>query len=482
MKKYNIILITTDQQRYDTVGAAAPDFMRVPHMNFLANQGITYTNANAQCPICVPARVSIMNGKFPHTSGATNNVETSQVLGNRETLPALLREAGYQTVAIGKMHFGPQRTKHGFDEMWLPDDYYEEMRRSGNPLQPMRHGVGQNEVYPTLSTVPEAQTLTSWTAEQCMHYIRERRDPGLPFFMWCSFSKPHPPFDPPEPYYSMYRGCEIEAPVVPEWAEDDQAPEGFKRLRQMWGYDRLPVPMIKEMKAAYYGLITQIDYNLGRVFSGLQDMGLLDETIILFTSDHGEYLGDYKAGGKFFPHQASSHVPFILRLPFSMNKDLEGTVSDIPVTHADILPTLVNLAGGQVPEDIDGQDLLAVAEGKQAPREYVELITTMGLCECIGLTDGKYKYIHYLEDGQEQLFDLTQDPKELVNLASDAAYAEIKDKLRTYLETSEHTAKVGYVEEGKLARIAPRGDDERHRRAHPWLGFHTEFHDDDVKH
>jgi len=98
------------------------------------------------------------------------------------------------------MHFGPERRRHGWDEMILPADYYRQMERSGLPFQPMRHGLGQNELYPTMATVPEALTLTSWTAERCVDYIRERRDPTKPFLLWCSFSKPHPPLDPHETY------------------------------------------------------------------------------------------------------------------------------------------------------------------------------------------------------------------------------------------------------------------------------------------
>ncbi|MGL4343953.1 MAG: sulfatase-like hydrolase/transferase [Cellulosilyticaceae bacterium] len=482
MKQYNILLVTTDQQRFDTVGERAPEFLRMPHTDFLRNQGITYTNAYAQCPLCVPARISIMNGKFPHTTGATTNCATSEVMGNRDTLPDLMRQAGYQTIAIGEMHFGPQRAKHGFDEMIIPEDYYREMQRSGSHILPMKHGMGQNEIYPALATVPEAMTLTSWTAEKCVEYIRERRDPDQPFFMWCSFSKPHPPFDPPEPYYSMYRNVEMPEPVFGDWSDDEHAPEAFKRLRQMWGYDKIPLSVIKEAKAAYYGLLTQIDYNMGRVFSALQDKGLMNETIILFTSDHGEYLGDHHAGAKFFLHQPSAHVPFILRLPFEMNKDLEGTTQAIPITHADILPTLVNLAGGQVPTSIDGQDLIAVLEEKVKPRQYVEMISKLNLQESIGITDGKYKYIWYPEDQKEHLFDLTNDPQELINQADNQDYQTIKQTIKTTLIQSQHTQNVGYTQAGNLLTIPPRNDTERHRRARPWPGFHTEFHNDDVRH
>lgn len=482
MKKYNILLITTDQQRYDTIGDLAPDFMRMPHTQFLINQGINYTNAYSQCPLCVPTRISIMNGKFPQTTKATTNCETNSILTNRDTLPDLMRTTGYQTIAIGKMHFGPERSKHGFDEMLIPDDYYKEIRKSGNYFQPMKHGLGQNEIYPSMATVPESMTLTSWISEKCVDYIRDRRDPNQPFFMWCSYSKPHPPFDPPEPYYSMYRNADIQPPVYGEWSNDENVPIAFKRLRQMWGYDKISSQIIKEAKAAYYGLLTQIDYNMGRIFAALQDFDLLKDTIILFTSDHGEYLGDHNTGAKFFLHEPSTHVPFILRLAPSMNYDLAGTKQDIPTTHADILPTLVNLAGGNVPNNIDGQDLIKVLEHKQKPRKYVEMVSKMNLLESIGITDGNYKYIWYPEDQKEQLFDLKNDFKEIKNIAYEPQYQQIKDILKQELIQSKGSKNIGYSKDGMLITIEPRNDDERHRRANPWLGFHTEHHPDDVKH
>lgn len=478
MKKYNILLITTDQQRYDTVGDLAPKYMRMPHTQFLINQGINYTNAYSQCPLCVPARISIMNGKFPHTTKATTNCETQNVLGNRDTLPDLIRQAGYQTVAIGKMHFTPQRCKHGFDETIIPDDYYKQMLKSGNCYQPMKHGLGQNEIYPTMATVPETLTLTSWISEKCVEYIRDRRDPNQPFFMWCSYSKPHPPFDPPEPYYSMYKNECIEEPVFGDWSDDENAPIAFKRLRQMWGYDSISSQIIKQSKSAYYGLLTQIDYNMGRIFAALQDLDLLKDTIILFTSDHGEYLGDHHSGAKFFLHEPSSHIPFVLRLAPSMGYDLSGTKLNNLVTHADILPTLVSLAGGKVPNDIDGQNLLELKQ----PRKYLEMVSTMDLLESIAITDRIYKYIWYPEDQKEQLFDLSNDPKELKNLANIETYKDIKNTLKQELTNSKYTKNIGYSKNGSLITINLRNDTERQRRANPWLGFHTEYHPDDVKH
>ena len=478
----NILLITTDQQRFDTVGPLAPSFMRTPHFDNLTREGITFSNAYADCPMCVPSRVSIMTGKTVFQHGMAYFGDTAQVIDRHTSLPAQMRDLGYQTAAIGKMHFGPpQRVRHGFEEMILPEDYYRWMQRSGHALQPMRHGLGQNELYPTMATVPENLTLTSWTAEQCVEYIRERRDPSVPFFLWCSFSKPHPPLDPPEPYYSMYRQADIPEPVVGDWC-DEGYPEAVKRFQQQWSNDLLAPEVIREARSAYYGLITQIDYNMGRIFAALQDLGLFNETMILYTSDHGEMLGDHHCGGKIFFYEPSAHVPFVVRLPKSWTARGHGTVCDTPVTLADILPTLVRIAGGEVKGDVDGEDVLALA--RASDERYVVgtgRINPNEPPEFLAITDGRWKYIWYPEGASEQLFNVAKDRQDRFNLAGNAAHQGELARLRAEL-IARLAHRPDCVQSGALIPRPVQKDSERDRRNRAWPGYHTENYDIDVRH
>ena len=476
----NILLITTDQQRFDTCGPRAPSFMRTPHFDHLCREGVRFDSAYADCPICVPARVSIMTGQYATTHGMLGNGSSSDAMGRADTLPTCLRELGYQTCAVGKMHFTPERTRHGFDEMILPSDYYRQMARSGSPVQPMRHGLGQNELYPTLATVPETQTLTSWIAEQCVEYILHRRDPGVPFFLWCSFSKPHPPLDPPEPYYSMYRNCDIPDPVIGDWSEGDSCPEPFRRGAQAWSLDLLPPEVIREARSAYYGLITQIDYNMGRVFAALQDIDLFRDALILYTSDHGELVGDHHAGAKSYFYEGAAHVPFALRMPKSWEDRCHGTVATSPVTHADILPTLVTAAGGTPPAGVDGLDLAAVARGQTQGRDYLE--ASVHGHPYFAITDGRWKYIVYPEGGTEQLFDLETDPDEKANLAGRAGCGAQQEALRVELVRRHKARGSGAVENGAFKTVERRGDPEADRRNSAWPGYHTETYPVDVRH
>lgn len=487
----NIVLITTDQQRYDTVRPHAPDFMRTPHFDFLTREGVQFDRAYSDCPLCAPARTTLLTGRSALSHGMFHNGRTSDYVHGEGALPSSLRAAGYQTVAIGKMHFAPERARYGFDEMILPADYYLEMQRSGNPLQPMRHGLGQNELYPTMATVPESMTLTSWTAEQCVRFIRERRDPTKPFFLWCSFTKPHPPLDPPEPYYSMYRGEAIPEPTVAAWSTDPSlCPPAFVFSRTKGNYDRVPGPVLREARAAYYGLVTHCDYAMGRIFAALLDRGLLDDALIVATSDHGEYLGDHGAGAKGFFHDVSARVPFVMRLPKSWPRRHAGELRSEPVVLADLVPTFASAAGGAPPETAEGQDLIALVRGELAyPREYV-----IGACDqwsrhaaeggvqYLAITDTRWKYIWYPEGGVRQLFDLVADPHEQVNLGSSSAHQAQIERLERILRAEVSRRRPSLLADGALPTRPLHGLSDLEIRSSAWPGFHTENYHVDVRH
>ncbi len=192
MPRDNILLITTDQQRFDTLNAWGNKSIFTPHLNYMAAMGISFTNCYASCPICVPSRTTIMTGRQGFESGVVSN-ETHesfmrQCTEERTTLPAVLTDAGYQTCAKGKMHFEPARAHYGFEHMRLPLDYMRDYDKKQNLARPKVHGIGECEMEPVISTVDVKDSITTWIADEAIDFL-ETRDTTRPFFLWTSFTK-----------------------------------------------------------------------------------------------------------------------------------------------------------------------------------------------------------------------------------------------------------------------------------------------------
>jgi arylsulfatase A-like enzyme len=493
----NILLITTDQQRFDTIGLHNRE-IDTPHLDWLCEEGITYERAYADCPICMPSRATIMTGKSGTTLGLTGNKTENYPLADHATLPSLLTKHGYQTRAQGKMHFHPVRAHYGFESMELPMDYYRERHRLsvGNATLPKRHGVGENEMHAAISTVHENESLTHWTVERSIDFL-ETRDPTRPFFLWTSFTKPHPPFDPPANYWALYANRSVGDPAVGDWSRDvDAMPQAaLEPTYLLSNVQRFSTEQLANAKRAYYACITQIDFSLGLLFARMRELGLMENTWIVFTSDHGENLGDHHMGGKSNFFEGSSHIPLVVRPPASAwePKPLGGTVATTPVSLADIAPTILKLAGVEAPEDIEGIDLLSLLDVPDPDR------TILGESgRFLTAIDRRYKYHYFVRGGDELLFDLETDPQERNNLlaagastksdpASEANAASgdatdvgaVKERLKAKLIETLAARGSNLVADGELAKEPPLsgpGDVVR------WPGFHSTTVESDVLH
>ena len=199
MPQPNILLITTDQQRFDTINAWGNTHIFTPHLNYMAAMGTSYRSCYACCPICVPSRTTILTGRHGYESGVVSNATHETVMREqtrlRRTLPALLTDAGYQTCAKGKMHFEPARACYGFEQMTLPLDYMRQYDRKAETARPKAHGIGECEMEPGISTVEVKDSITTWIVDQSIDFL-ETRDTTRPFFLWTSFTTPPPPVDP----------------------------------------------------------------------------------------------------------------------------------------------------------------------------------------------------------------------------------------------------------------------------------------------
>lgn len=477
-KKPNILLITTDQQRFDTISALGNPYIYTPHLNWLADEGITFTNCYADCPVCIPSRTTIMTGRHGYAMGLVGNQSHAHIMNPQDTLPGILTRSGYQTRAQGKMHFIPMRANYGFEHMELPMDYYRERNRNVKEGVPKMHGVGENEAEPVISTVREQDSLTQWTVNRSIDFL-ETRDETRPFFLWTSFTKPHPPFDPCYNYWALYQNREMPAPVKGDWSQSAESIPGFASVSHtLNNVHRMSDSQITDMQRAYYACITQIDYALGLLFGRMRELGLLENTWILFTSDHGDMMGDHGMGAKSVFFEGSAHIPMLIRPPLgdfqktSYSNGLCDTLCDL----ADIMPTILNLAGVDVPEAAEGDDLMSLY--KQDLRvDHVLYGNTSD--RFFMVRDARFKYTYTNLGGMGLLFDLTLDPYEQKNLANDPAHANRLKRMHGLLIEHIRTYSPSLLKgDDIIIHPAPQSP----RDVLKWPGLHSTVHNSDVLH
>ncbi len=432
-RRPNILLITTDQQRGDCLGCDGHPVLETPYLDQLAGEGVRFRRAYSAVPACTPARAAILTGMDQWHHGRLS-MAGSDALEFPATLPGELARAGYHTQAVGKMHFFPQRRLYGFHHMVLDEsgrrygrfesDYHRwfEAHKAGS-YGYRDHGVDWNSWMARPSHLPEHLHPTHWTAEEGIHFLQQR-DPSKPFFLWLSFARPHSPYDSPMPYYSMY----AESPRIPEPYRGEWAAEFARPDPDVNAAFTLRSPTeVRRARAAYYGNITCIDHQIGRVLYELAawDRRELDNTLILFTSDHGDMLGDHHHWRKTYGYEGSSRVPLICRWPRAWGMP-RGEVSDGVVELRDVMPTLLEAAGAAIPPSVDGRSLGDLARGATDWRPYIQGEYTACYRFDQGMqfvTDGAEKYIWFHHTGRERFFDLRRDPGECLDLAPDPAAA-----------------------------------------------------------
>lgn len=421
----NVVLIMTDQQRGDCVGLDpnAPEVLQTPNLDWLGNSGAFFGRGYSECPSCIPARRSLMTGTAP----ASNGVVGFQGMEwrPRHTLAGELSGAGYQTEMIGKLHLSPARKRYGFDHMQLADgtrgrenDYVDWLReRHGRTeVDPgMAHGISSNGWVGRPHHLPEEQMHTFWCVDRAMEFLR-KRDPSAPFFLNLSFIDPHPPLTPPRVYYDRYISRELPEPVVGDWAQEFDAPP--KGLDPDASEICLNTHDMQCARAAYFGMVNFIDDQIGRLFQFAR--GLLNDSLVIFTSDHGEMLGDHHLFRKTWPYEASARVPFLIRAPRSWGAP-ESVTCGSPVGLQDIMPTILDACGLNVQETCTGRSLMPVVRGESdGVRDALHGEHSGCYAYEHGnhyVTDGRHKYIWFTQTGREHLFDLDDDPYETRDLA-----------------------------------------------------------------
>lgn len=422
MSRPNILFLMTDQQRGDCLGIAGHPCLLTPNMDALAADGVRFRRAYSTCPVCIPARRSLLSGLHPQSHGMVG-YDSSREWGSAPTLPLLLRDAGYQTGLVGRsMHQFPPGKRLGYEEIALSsgNDSLSEYNRDINRHLPdgggyYGSGVMHNDWTARTWHLPEPMHQTHWTVNQALRFL-ERRDPTRPWFLTVSFLAPHPPLVPPDFYFQRYLRTLLPERWIGDWAEPPEPRGGAPKVDA--AHVDLTGETLRSCRAAYFALINQIDDQIRRLLSSVTGFDQKN-TLVVFTSDHGEMLGDHYFYRKSLPYEGASRIPFLIRPPGSWEKAARGDICDLPVCLEDLMPTLLESAEVEPPEGLDGLSLLPALRGEIPPswREDLHIEYAPGPRAFHCLTDGQEKYIWFSQSGKEQFFDLERDPRELHDLS-----------------------------------------------------------------
>jgi arylsulfatase len=476
----HLLLLCCDHLRWDWLGCNGHPLVQSPQIDKLAYAGVNFQRAFSECPVCVPARRILMTGRGPYGVHMNQNRDL-QPFPEGPKLAEVLTRAGWQTFAAGKLHVHPQRNRIGFEDVQLNeegrlqsgarlDDYERWLRDHGFAHRAYTHGLGNNQYGLRLSPLPEEATTTHWTAQRAMEFV-ERRDPTRPFFLYVSFDKPHPPITPPASYYELYRDATFPAPVMGDWLPAKITPR-IEQARAAHNYPdllRQPGPIQQSLRG-FAALITHLDSMIGAILGTLREEGVLQDTWIVFTSDHGDQLFDHGhfAKGDFF--HGSTRVPFIVRPPDAWRTahGLHAGRIDTrtPVGLADLMPTLLDLAGVESPSDLDGQSLLPLL--RTGDRSTFRPHTCGHITTHYGISDGRYRYQWEASTGLEFLFDQDRDPCDEHDLAGAPAHAGRLAELRRSLTTWMAAHDDPHARGGQLVPAPREHGPDRGHSPNPW--------------
>ncbi len=440
----NILWLCTDQQRYDTIGVLNNPHIHTPNMDRLVAEGVAFTHAFCQSPICTPSRASFLTGMYPSTVHACTN-GNSHWADAAPLVTKLLADGGYDGGLVGKFHLSGSYDR---TEPRLPNDGYCYFEFSHAPRDswPEGHdysdwvreqGYDLGELLKNPATMPPELHQTTWCATKSIEFI-EQDHSGQPWFLSFNPYYPHPPFNPPQPYLDRYAADDLPEPLFRE--SDLEAQRKLESVDFQSKVRRPETFNARQIKAAYYAMIELIDDNLGRILDALERSGQRENTLIIFMSDHGETLGDHgliEKGCRFY--EGLVRVPLIFSWPGHFQS---GIVHDALVELTDIAPTLLEICGLPQPTRMQGRSLLPLLNGEtdqhrdsvrseyyhtliSAPGDGPQFVGSYGTM----YRTERYKLVVYHGTGLGELFDLENDPDEFTNLWDDTAYQAIKADL-----------------------------------------------------
>ena len=421
-RRPNLVLIFTDDQRYDAMSCAGHPFMFTPNMDRIAKEGARFTNAFVTISLCAPSRGCFLTGKYAHVNGVTNNA--TQLSDDVVTFPQLLQKAGYDTAFIGKWHMdGQEGPRPGFNK-WVS------FKGQGAYNDPSLNVDGE--------VVKATGYMTDILTDYTVDWLKQPRND--PFLLYMPHKACHGPMIPAVRHSKLYSDVKIGRPD--NFNDDCQGRPDWFKLGMEKGHDfrgALTDPHeFDEYVKNYCRSLMAVDDSVGRVLKTLEDMGELDNTVVVFSSDNGFFLGEHHRIDKRTANEESIRIPMLMRYPKLVPA---GTVSDEMVLNIDVAPTFLDLAGVEVPDSVQGRSWRTLFKGgKKSWREeflyeYFEDPGFRRTPTMMAVRTPKWKYIEYqnVQDKYE-LYDLKNDPTELRNLIDDPRYAEVLGDMRGRLQ------------------------------------------------
>ena len=473
----NILFIMVDEMRWDAMSCERHPLVATPNLDRLAKQGVRFSNAYTVAPVCSPARATAFTGRYADVHGVTGNGVPAHP--GEIFLPSILKHYGYHTAICGKLHYTPVNNAFGFDQFTsfsaegpTPETGYSAYmsNKYGSPGKwpsvpgscpwpddPLGRDVG-------VFKHPEEDFETNWLTSRSIDYLRARAKTNQPWFLFTSYLKPHSPSVEPQRWFSKYDPAKVPMPKLPANAKEIRAAVSGRSKRHYVDDEA----MVRAISAIYYGAVSHVDEQVGRLLGELDRLGMADNTLVLFTADHGNMLGDR---GRFFKgimYEGSTHVPLLWRGPKGAPEN-SGRVEQKLVENTDLLPSIMETAGLPVPDGVQGRSFLKLARGGDAgwrDRCFAQLGTAM-------YRDPRFKFIDNSRDlsGAFELYDMRNDPKEERNLASEAKHrdfvAHAKEQLTRWRADKPAPVKIAGMATPDYAREAATPARKRPERDRP---------------
>ncbi|MCL4685276.1 sulfatase-like hydrolase/transferase [Myxococcota bacterium] len=461
-KPPNILLIVTDQHHHRALGAAGEPVVQTPSLDRLASQGIRFTAGYSNYPVCGPARYAMFTGHYPTELGTFDN-EVAPRPGFRH-IQSYLADAGYFTASVGKLHYAPYGETHGFEHVYHHEflidasgiSHYApwlamRLRERGLPpppplLEPSKDWYLTVSGLTGTNPLPEELTAEAWTTDKALRMIARAQAEQRPFFVHASYFPPHHPYVPLPKYLDLYRDAEMKLP------HSFYAAPGAKPFGGLSEAD------FREIRRHYFGSVSQVDHQIGRLLDGLDALGLAGDTLVFFVSDHGDLMGEFRLLTKSEPYEGSIRIPFLVRWPGRIEP---GRVSGAPVSLVDVLPTILDAAGIPIPPQLRGQSILPLARGEETspgernayalevsvkPFRFLVVREERWKLTCRPRVDGSCEY---------RLVDLVADPDELDDRSTDPAARAHRDRLAAKLDAFWRRESA-FVPSGPLPTRLPR--------------------------